>query len=441
MNGRVLVASERAKSAGAMAAALEAHDWRSITAAGFQATQNALLSHRIDAILIEATSEEMETLRPRLPVLREASKPRRVPIVCRVIGEAPPSDEALDAFDAVVLDAFRAEHVARRLEELSRLAVMEEQAYLRAHSLARRGDPVRLDTLPPRRTGSTILYVGAPNPSFLALQRALGETGGRLSAAQTTFCAFDFLHDLDFDAVILNALDDEDRALTLCTALRRNTKLFHTPVLLLLDPNDEALIDEALSEGASGVIFPDSGLDDIAAHVNDLARQRQRRTAITTALNQARTLKTVNAPTGVATAHFFLEHLQAMGENAVTTRRPLAAIVLRAEAPRAVPRAKRDAALDQLGGMLRHLVRTEDFCGRLSSAVYAVALPNADLAEANAIAERLSAVGECTAFENDDADRPFQLTVVTEAVELHPGETGRSLMARALKAFDIAKTG
>lgn len=439
MNGRILVASQEAQSAGAFAARLETCGFGTMTAAGVPAIANALQSHTIDAVIVAPSDTDPKANQEMVRTLRRAARPRFTPIVCLLHQDDRDVSALHNVFNAVITPDVHDGQLAKRLEELVRMAVIEEETHLRAASLARRGDPVRLDAIHTPDGGPHALYVGEADPAFLAMQRAMDDTGGRLSAANTTFCAFDLLHDLDFDAVIVNGVDDLDRAMTLCSALRRNTKLYHTPSLVLVDSDQDA--KAAFDEGASDVIFPTMDLAEMALHINDLALQRRRWMSLTAALRQARTLKSVDAPSGLATAHFFVDHMHAMAQHAHDSRRPLTIVVLRVDTPRHIARGCRDTALNQLGGMLRHLVRTEDFMGRLSGSAFAVALPNADLKEGEDIAERLCAVGECTAFESDDPDAPFQLEIASACAELGPGETGKALMSRTLKTFDVAKAG
>ncbi len=142
-------------------------------------------------------------------------------------------------------------------------------------------------------------------------------------------------------------------------------------------------------------------------------------------------------PTGLATAHFFADHIRVMADGAQASNRALSVIVMRADAPGSVSPRSRDEGLRQLGGMVRHMVRVEDFCGRLSPGLFAVALPNCALSDAQKVAERLEAVSECTAFENEDNyDDPFTMRIRTACVEMHRGETGRSLLVRAISDFE-----
>ncbi len=435
MSNRVLVVSQQPIAANEITTRLETQGRRTVTAL---CEKDALISasnHTLDAVVIQAHRAELSSARALAEHLRTLIAPRRVPIACLV----SPADAAADyheSFDAIIPEPFHAPHLSRRLNDLARMAVLQEEIELRSASLKRRGDGLstgiefHLSTEPYR-----VLFVGAAHPEFLAVQRAIRETGGNVTAAHTTFCAFDYLHDIDFDAVVLNAIEDLERTRTICAALRRNTRLAHTPTLLMFDESTDERAQNAVGDAASGVIHAHAGLDDMAQRINDLARQRRRQLALGAAIGQLRTFKSCDSRSGLANAHFFVEHVQAMAEHALAAHRPMSLVVLKAEAPRKVARAHRDAGLDQLGGMMRHLARQEDFSGRLSGATFAVAMPNAKAPDAASAAKRFCAVGECTAFENDDTGEPFQLTVKARAAELRTGESGRALVARALAEF------
>ncbi|HCR65726.1 MAG TPA: hypothetical protein DIW38_04340, partial [Oceanicaulis sp.] len=92
--------------------------------------------------------------------------------------------------------------IASRLRALSRLKVLEHTAQLRLQSALEAG--YQPAPVPVNADDSTVLFVGAPGPSFMRLQFAMSKAGIQTIAAFSTFNAFDYLHERTFDAVILN---------------------------------------------------------------------------------------------------------------------------------------------------------------------------------------------------------------------------------------------
>ncbi|MEI2559109.1 hypothetical protein, partial [Acinetobacter pittii] len=86
----------------------------------------------------------------------------------------------------------------------------------------------------PQATPLKVLTVGEPAPKFLALAHALRDLGAEAIGAFTAYTAFDYLHDQEFDAVVLWAGETHAEALSIAGGMRRNTRLYHIPTVLYL---------------------------------------------------------------------------------------------------------------------------------------------------------------------------------------------------------------
>src|SRR5690606_22884808 len=125
----------------------------------------------------------------------------------------------------------------------------EEEFELRAETFAERGQS--LEASEPDESRFRILAVGEPAPQFLALSNALARSGAEVVGAFTAYTAFDYLHERPFDAVVLWAGDNRNEALSIAAGMRRNTRLFHTPVLLYLREESPVTLPEAYHRGVS----------------------------------------------------------------------------------------------------------------------------------------------------------------------------------------------
>ncbi len=431
---RVLVVSERPSSAGALASRLERLGLSAIVAPGSGAAR-ALHGGDHDSVVLDASEGATFNVPALAAELRAGARPRSLCILA-VVPEPLEDAAQARALDAVLIAPAHPAQIAARLRFLNRLSVMEDEARLRARTLANLGEPTPTagDGGAPRGPVKA-LYVGEPARDYLATERALARAGGELYASFSTFAAFDFLHEADFDAVILNALGENDGAFTICSALRRNTRLLHLPTLMLVDMTRFRRAEEAFARGASDLIPADAEPAEVVARIMSLARERRRREELRAAFAAIKGGDVADPDTGLATPRFFMTHVQHMAERAQVLGRPLSLIILRADAPRDVELEARRDAYGQLGSMMRRLVRVEDLAARLDANVFAVATPGCDSDAAQTAAERLEAVGECTAFDGGALDDPFQMTLSVTLAELQPGESGRALMVRALNGF------
>jgi two-component system, cell cycle response regulator PopA len=360
--------------------------------------------------------------------------------------------DAASIFDAGAFDGSLAADaspvaLAARLNSSLRIAVMADEARLRFMSLAQFGGAPK----PPTFTSNTpprILVFGLPGPDMLRFSACLEARGATTIASFTSFTAFDYLHDGDFDGVAVIAQDDVAATLGFCGALRRNARLFHLPCLVLGSP-DFAKPEEVISRGASD--YSVAGDDDHAAaeRLIDLVDEKRSRDALTLAFAAARTPSAMDQSSGLYSGDFFQHHLDRLIGRAHETDRPLS-IGLARIAPTDATRALKsgrglDRIVGQAGAMLSRLVRSEDVAARLDRTTFAIAFPASDAHAAGAAIARINAVLECTAFDaGSDVtlysnDAPLQIKLHVCSAPLFNGEGAQALVARAQARLPLEK--
>jgi two-component system cell cycle response regulator PopA len=326
-----------------------------------------------------------------------------------------------------------------RIETLVRMAVAEEEFELRQETFAERGR--KLD-LPELEAGTPrVLCVGEPTPQFLALSNALTQSGAQVVGAFTSYTAFDYLHERTFDAAVVWGGENAQEALSIVAGMRRNTRLFHIPVLLYQRRAPDISTIEAFNKGVTDVASPQVSETDTAKRVLELARCYRRQAGIRRALESAKASRLMDAGTGLFTRDLFAAHLTRLSSAARQRNRPLSVCVLKV-AERPELRAARaggfvDRAIPQIGAMIGRLVRVEDTAARLAAEVFALALPATGGAAARLTAERIAAVIGCTAFEAGQNRQPFVIEFDIGVAEVKPDESAaRALEVAAAEASE-----
>jgi two-component system cell cycle response regulator PopA len=434
VEARVLIVARDDDVAGPLARGLDILGWRSITARGPYAAVAAASDLAIEAAILDIKScgHDAPALAARL---REASSPRRLPVVA--IGEPVPSVRD-GPFELTLAPPTYPTQVALRLEALVRTAVSEEEFELRRETFADRGR--RLDLPEDSAAPYRVLAVGEPAPQFLALSNALGAAGADVVGAFTAYTAFDYLHERAFDAVVLWGGENQSEALSIAAGMRRNTRLFHVPALLYLKQGSQVTLAEAFSKGVSDVATPETPAAETAIRVTELARAYRRQNLIRRALERARSSGLMDPATGLFTRDLFAAHLVRLAQAARARRRPLSVCVLRVnDRPELGPIRRGgwlDRAIPQIGSMISRLVRAEDTAARLGPEVFGLALPATRAAQALAAGERISAVIACTAFEAGEGKPPFVVEFDIGVAEVDPEEnTAKALERAAAKAL------
>ena len=222
--------------------------------------------------------------------------------------------------------------------------------------------------------------------------------------------------------------------------MKRNTRLYHVPAVLYLRGSGEINLAELYNRGFADVAAADTPEEETASRIVALARAHRRHVAIRRALESARGSGLTDPSTGLFTRELFASHLARVAEGARMRRRPLSVAVLRVAETEAVVSAREggwlDRALPQIGAMVSRLIRTEDTAARLSSDVFALALPatrgpSGRVAADRIAADRIAAVISCTAFDAGPDRPPFVVEFEVGVAEVMPGESPAVVLERA----------
>lgn len=421
---RVLVLASNDERIGLLTSGLDTLGWRTVTARDLGSAEATLQDFPLEAAVIDAAMLTPETL----PRLRAAAEPRRLPVL--VIGVHP---EAAPGADLAMSTPPHPIQASLRLEQLIRAAIAEEEFRLRVATFAAKG--VGLDTRSEDETPLRILAAGSADRRFLALSNALTSAGVDVVAAPTPYTAFDFLHESAFDAAVLWGADDHAPALSIASGMKRNTRLYHIPLMLYLRGRNEINLGELFNRGFADVASVETPEGETANRILALARFHRRQLTIRKALDSVRGLDLMDPSTGLFTPELFAAHLGRVAEAARARRRPLSVCVLRVRESDAVAMARQggwlDHAMPQIGAMVSRLVRVEDTAARLAKEVFALALPATRGQAARLAAERIAAVIGCTAFDAGSERSPFVAEFDVGAAELRPGEAPGVLLERA----------
>ncbi|MEQ1618484.1 MAG: hypothetical protein ABL883_09095 [Terricaulis sp.] len=355
-----------------------------------------------------------------------------------LLHDAPPEaglNEGADTVSSIALDAAPS-LLAAQIEAALRLAVIEEE---HARRTATAG---ALAIAPPKSPGPRplrALYIGAPSAFYLELERVLGARDGSVAAAFSSFTGFDHLHDDVFDAVILNGVEEPQKALAHCAALRSNTSLMHLPTMLLTALGDDASAATAIQRGACTVAAAGEPFAPSLGWLFEAIRGERRRRGAEHGLRALRDV--MGEPrTGLFRLAAFDAHLTRLASDHQASGRPLSLVAVRV-APAFGASAPADdvwrRGFSELASLAVRLLREVDSGAAFGPDVIVLALPCSDLAAARASAERIASVAECTAFAAGD-DSAGPLVFERNAVELQPGEGGAGLLARALRQFETA---
>jgi two-component system cell cycle response regulator PopA len=428
---RLLVVAVDDVLIGPLCEGLDHLGWTTLTGRSLNAAEQVLKDMTVDAAVVDARGLEGQDIVARL---RKAAGPRYLPIL--MIGSS--AAEGGDV-DLMMSSPPHPSQAALRLEQLIRAGIAEEEFRLRQATFAAHGVTLTAPDL--GETPLQILTAGAADRRFLAMSNALSAAGAEVVAAPTPYTAFDYLHERAFDAAVLWGGQDHAPALSIASGMKRNTRLYHIPLVLYLRGAAEVELEDLFRRGFADVAAAETPEDETAERVLALARNHRRRQAIRRALDSVRGSDLMDSATGLFTRDLFAAHLGRVAEGARSRNRALSVCVLRVAEREPVAQARSggwlDRAMPQIGAMVSRLVRVEDTAARLGPELFALVLPATGARAARLAAERISAVIACTAFDAGKDRSPFVVEFDVGVAEMLDGETPAAVLERA--SADLSK--
>ena len=346
--------------------------------------------------------------------------------------------------DSVIYPPAHASQVATRVDSLIRLAAMEQEIMRRITTLKQDFD---IDyTLEESALSKPfkILFVGKPTPEFMIVINALQEKNVDVVAAFTTFSAFDYLYEAQFNAVVLNALDDVEPPLTISSTMRKNAKLYHIPTLLLVDGKTFDQHERAFEKGARDLIEADADLEEISGRILELANYHRIHGQLKREFGLLGGKACIDTPSKTFNPAFFYNHLRRTCEEFSENGNyvSLLAVKIWPNAPYSVAPEEFATACAQVGNMIKNLVRMQDIIGRAENDVFLIAFPLETKMSITPVVERISAIVDCAAFSTSVKNEgPFTVELGISTAELRDGESSDNLVTRTLAAMNNGQVG
>lgn len=364
----------------------------------FDGTKLASIPRQAPDAILCYFSDYIEKSETIVRSLKTHFAPCEVPI----IGAASRATKvSTDHFDTMLFAPMHSSQIANRVSSMIRLGQMEAE-------ISRRIETFNVDfghdaVLPNalNQRPFQILFIGKAAPAFMVIINALQQKNVNVVAAFTSFTAFDYLHEERFDAVVMNALEHAEPALSISETMRRNSALYHIPTLFLVDSDNFTQQDKAYESGASDIITIDSPEAEISGRILELANYYRIHEQLKFEFNTLGNPECLDEMTKLFNADFLAAHLPRLEQAVKNSGKGFSAIAIRLR-PNGLDEVKpafMQAAFSQVGLMVKNLVRMQDVVARIDEDIFAIILPNTTEDNADAIMERIRNVVDCAAFD------------------------------------------
>ena len=351
--------------------------------------------------------------------LRTLYAPRDFPILGRLTREI----EGDHPFDSILYSPVHPVQVAYRTSSIIRLGQIEAEIIRRRDTLIEHfGQDLKLPDTPMRQP-FRVLFIGKADPAYMSVVNALQDKNVDVVAAFTSFSAFDYLHSGSFDAVVINALDSTEPAMTIAETMRRNPRLFHVPTLLLINKSTFRDADVAYAHGVKDLIDADAPLAELSGRILELANDYRLHQRLKSEFVNLGGSDCSDPETGVLNARFFKPHLQRVGRDCRLRKVPLSILTIKL-----IPKFKAalggnilSSAYGQSIRDIAGMVRLQDIVARMDKNTVVIAFPEEKRRDIARIAARIKEMVETSTFADTGGD-PNTLRMTIETVIMEQDE-------------------
>ncbi len=369
--------------------------------------------------------------------LKDHWRAEHMPLI--VVGEDPEGERRTADIDNGMAD-FLSRPVNKielfsRLTSLVRLNKMQEEI-ARRHTTAQKFgvEAPRSVEFEARTPRPLILILGQDGADTKALAKAYsGEAD--VNVAGDAYAAMDYLLGNPCDALIVTVTADRSDVLIFCEDVRRNSRLYNLPMIVVAAPAASADLSSVYGAGANEFLLLPVHEAELRIRTRALIRQSEYRSAMRSVFHQARTAMTSDGLTGLYSYGFLHEHLSSLIEDAELREKNLSVGFFDMKGIAYVNTnlgyIAGDRLLRQIGTLIGNLVRGEDVIGRYSGDQFCVLLPETSLAESEPALHRIAGVITNTEFAVPEVDEPLQVTMKAGIAAHEPGDTPKKLITRA----------
>ncbi|MGE5538699.1 MAG: diguanylate cyclase domain-containing protein [Gemmatimonas sp.] len=381
--------------------------------------------------IILADRQALEDSLAFADALRDACDPFR-PLVVALDSGATPRASLPFAVDEVFDGPLDAATALFRLEPLARLTTMRNEFALRQLTLSRLG--VSSGPMLEPTPELPVLALTPDTRDADPIRRAVDRIGVRAVFCDDAFRAERMLIAEECGALVAHADDhSRDSVFNLCHQLRKNPRLFHLPVLLLVDRGLAERPVDAYAHGASLVLPHDVSIETLASDIAAQRHRQRRRGMLRERLLSAVPAPLLNEGTGLVNEDFMMAHLATLTEAHASRRRPLSLVVFAIRNLDAAIASHGEAEAHRLHGevarWIQRLVRAEDTASQLATGEFAVVLPNTGDEDARSLMYRIDDVLSHTAF--GIGGEAFTLWIASGRATARPYDSARTFLSEA----------
>ncbi len=444
MTARVLVVDDILANVKLLEARLSAEYFEVLTAYSGQEALDICARERVDVVLLDVMMPGMDGFEACRRIKANANT-HHVPVIM-VTALDQPSDKVqglesgADDFLTKPVDDIA---LITRVKNLARLKMLNDEMLLRASTSKQMGigDNEALQKALAGRAGRILLVDDHPRSATRIVEA--------LSKSNDTFVERDpqvallKLAEHNFDLLIVSLSLANSDGLRLCSQVRSLDRTRHLPIIILVEPGDEARLLRGLDMGVNDYLMRPIERHEMLARVKTQIKRKRFSDYLRNRLEETVELAITDSLTGLHNRRYMESHLKTLVTDAINSGRPLSILITDIDHFKNVNDTHGhdggDTVLREFSARMRRNTRGIDLACRLGGEEFLIIMPETDIARAYQVGERLRAMVASEPFQI----RPDLKMRVTASVGLatleSPEDTPETLFKRADNALYAAK--
>jgi len=444
MTARVLVVDDILANVKLLEARLSAEYFDVLTACSGQEALDICDRERVDVVLLDVMMPGMdgfETCRQ----IKSNPKTHHLPVILvtaldQVSDKVRGLQGGADDFLTKPVDEIA---LVTRVKNLARLKVLTDEMLMRALTGRQMGmteDAALIKALSEER--ARILIVDDDPRSAARLDDWLS-TVQVPTVAQDPGEVLSLLGEKEFDLLIVSlGLADAD-GLRLCSQTRSLERTRHLPIIVLVEPGDEARLLRALDMGVNDYVMCPVDRNELLARVRTQVKRKRYSDHLRNRLEESIEAAMIDPLTGLHNRRYMESHLATLVTDALQTGRPLSVLLADIDHFKQVNDTYGhdvgDLVLKEFSTRFRRNTRGIDFSCRFGGEEFFVIMPDTSMARAYQVGERLRVSIAADAFQIKP-ELGIHLTASVGIATLEcPEDTPETVFRRADNALFAAK--
>lgn len=444
MTARILVVDDILANVKLLEARLSAEYFEVLTAFSGQEALDVLARERVDVVLLDVMMPGMDGFEVCRRIKSDA-KMHHIPVIM-VTALDQPSDRVqgleagADDFLTKPVDDIA---LITRVKNLGRLKMLHDEMLMRATTGRQMGlaETTAFEQALSGRSGKILVVDDHPR-SAARLTEALAKSH-EVNTETDPGAALATLGEQQIDLLIVSLSLAEADGLRLCSQVRSLERTRHTPIIMLVDPGDEARLLRGLELGVNDYLIRPIERHELLARVRTQIKRKRHGDFLRSTLEESVELSITDALTGLHNRRYMEGHLKTLVRDALATGRRLSVLLADIDHFKVVNDTyghdSGDVVLREFAARLKRNTRGVDLACRLGGEEFLIIMPDTDMARAYQVGERLRACIAADPFAIG-GDRRIRVTASVGLATLeHADDTPETMFKRADNALYAAK--